>query len=220
MGGTLYAAGGRLTPKGIAINAWDLHKEYCVSQLCNGDSLEIQQSVVTLAAAKKSPVLFAADTSGAVRIYDLRAQEHVQQTQPSKEQLVGMVAEPGGVENQLILGYQNGTLNFLDCRVIGQSSSSASLLRSIEGHSKGNMTTLCGHDHAPLLASATTTQVVKVWSLKGEQVGVVRPHSSILGQPIGPTTCLTFAPYSLHLASGNGDSICAIYSLELAQQGI
>lgn len=216
MGGTLYAAGGRCAPKGLPINAWDLHREHCVSQLCSGDSAERQNSVVCLAAAKKSPVLYAADASGSVRIYDLRAKEQVHQTQPSKDHLVGMVADPGGVENQLILGYQNGTLNFHDCRVMGEST--VSLLRSIEGHSKGNMTTLCGHEYAPLLASATTTQVVKVWSLKGEQVGVVRTHSSILGQPIGPATCLTFAPYSLQLASGNGDSICAIYSLELAQQ--
>lgn len=219
MGGTLYAAGGRSLPRGLTINAWDLHREYCVSQLGNGETEDRQvSSVVHLAVSEKAPVLYVGEASGNVRIFDLRAQQQVQQTQPSKDHLVGIVAEPGGVENQLILGYRNGTLNFLDCRVMGGASPSVSLLRSVEGHSKGNMTTLCGHSYAPLIASATTSQVVKIWSLRGEQVGVVRPHSSILGQPIGPTTCLAFAPYSLQLASGGGDSICAVYSLELGSQ--
>jgi regulator-associated protein of mTOR len=45
--------------------------------------------------------------------------------------------------------------------------------------------------------------VVKVWSSSGEQVGVVRAHSSFLAaHRIGPVTCLAFAPYELLLASG------------------
>jgi regulator-associated protein of mTOR len=218
MGGTLYAAGGRNTPKGLAINAWDLHREYCVSQLGGGEEEDKASCITHLAASDSSPIVYSANASGNVRIFDLRTQQQVERIQPSlKDNLVGMVAEPGGVENQLVLGYRNGTLNFMDCRVLSSSSPTVSLLRSIEGHSKGNVTTLCGHKHSPLVASATTSQVVKVWSLRGQQVGVIRPHSSILGQPIGPATCLAFAPYSLQLASGGGDSICAIYSLELGQ---
>jgi regulator-associated protein of mTOR len=218
MGGTLYAAGGRNTPKGLTINAWDLHREYCVSQLGGGEEEERSSCITHLAASDSSPIVYAANAGGNVRIFDLRTQQQVERIQPSiKDTLVGMVAEPGGVENQLVLGYRNGTLNFLDCRVLTTSSPTVSLLRSIEGHSKGNVTTLCGHKHAPLVATATTSQVVKVWSLRGQQVGVIRPHSSILGQPIGPATCLAFAPYSLQLASGGADSICAIYSLELGQ---
>ena len=215
LGGALYAAGGRNTMKGVTINAWDLHREYCVSQLGDGEELT---NVTHLAAATANPVLYAADSSGNVRIFDLRAQQQVHQLQSAKDHPAGLVADPGGVEHQLIIGYQNGTLNFFDCRMLGgPSSPSVSLLRSVEGHSKGNVTALCAHEHAPLIASATASQVVKVWSLRGEQVGVVRPHSSILGQPIGPATCLSFAPYSLQLASGGGDSICAVYSLELFQ---
>lgn len=219
-GGTLYASGGRSSPKGLTINAWDLHREYCVQQLGNGDSEERPlNGVAFLAASERTPILYAAESNGNVRIFDVRTQSQVQETQPSKDQqVVGMVADPGGIENRLVLGYRNGILNFLDCRVLSSSSPGVSLLRSVEGHSKGNVTTLCGHSQAPLLASATTSQVVKVWSLRGDQVGVVRPHSSILGQPIGPATCLAFAPYSLQLASGGGDSICAIYSLELGPQ--
>ena len=218
MGGTLFAAGGRGTVKGVTVNVWDLHRESCVSKLAGpvpegGNSLRFQH----LAASKHTPTLFAADNSGQVHIYDLRASQRAGGTQPSKDRVVGLVAEPGGIENQLVVGYRNGNISFLDCRVLG-GSPTASLLRNVEGHSKGNMTTICGHNFAPLLASATSSQVVKVWSMRGEQVGVVRAHSSILGQPIGPTTCLAFAPFSLQLASGGGDSICAVYSLELGTQ--
>lgn len=217
MGGTLFAAGGRETQKGVTINAWDLHREYCVSQLTvqpkDGKSRPLQH----LVASRYSPLLFAADNTGYVNIFDLRTGHIVGETQPFKDQnMVGMVVEPCGVE-QLVLGYRNGSISFLDCRMLG-SPPSVALMRNIEGHSKGNMTVLCGHDYAPLLASATSSQVVKLWNMNGEQVGVVRAHSSILGQPIGPITCLAFSPFSLQLASGGGDSICAVYTLDVGSQ--
>jgi len=216
MGGVLFAAGGRATQKGPAINAWDLQRESCVAQL--GSSISDSLSFKHLAVSKHSPrLLYAADNSGYVHIYDLRSSQPVGGVQPSKDRIVGLVAEPGGVENQLVVGCSSGRISFLDCRMLGESPS-ISLVKNVEGHSKGNMTTISGHNYAPLLATATSSQVVKLWSLRGEQVGVVRAHSSILGQPIGATTCLAFAPYSLNLASGGRDSICAIYSLELGRQ--
>lgn len=214
MNGVLFAAGGRETQKGAAINAWDLHRESCVSQLTSSD--DSWSYFRHLAAAKHSPLLYAADNNGSLHIYDLRSSQRVGAAQPLKERVVGLVAEPGGKENQVILGYRNGVISFMDCRMIG-AVPTTSMIKNVEGHSKGNMTALCGHDYAALLATSTSTQVVKLWSLRGEQVGVVRAHSSILGQPIGPTTCLAFAPFSLHLASGGGDSICAVYSLDLGQ---
>lgn len=48
-----------------------------------------------------------------------------------------------------------------------------------------------------------------MWSSSGEQVGVVRAHSSFLAaHRIGPVTCLAFAPYELLLASGECCSSC------------
>lgn len=53
-------------------------------------------------------------------------------------------------------------------------------------------------------------QVVKLWSPRGEQLGVIRAQTSFLGQRIGPINCLVFHPYRLLLASGGGDPIIAM----------
>lgn len=58
------------------------------------------------------------------------------------------------------------------------------------------------YSHLLLAPTTPSTQVVKVWSAAGEQVGVVRAHTSFLSQRIGPVTCMAFAPYDLLLASG------------------
>lgn len=89
--------------------------------------------------------------------------------------------------------------------------------KAVEAHSRGTMTALAAHPNASLLATATSSQVVKVWSACGEQVGVVRAHSSFLAtHRIGPVTCLSFAPYELLLGSGSADPMVAIYGLEAA----
>ncbi len=59
--------------------------------------------------------------------------------------------------------------------------------------------------------------MVKVWSGGGDQLGVVRAHTSFLSQRVGPLSCLAFAPHDLLLASGGGDAIAAIYTIEVAQ---
>ena len=73
-----------------------------------------------------------------------------------------------------MLGYPNGHLAFLDCRVLSSSAAAAEggaaggagpprvecgVWKSLEAHSKGPMTALVGHAHAPLLATATAQQV-------------------------------------------------------------
>ena len=53
---------------------------------------------------------------------------------------------------------------------------------------------------ASLPATAAPPQV---WNVRGEQVGVVRAHTSFLAhQRVGPVKHLAFAPYELRLASG------------------
>lgn len=211
MAGVLFSSGGRSSAKGQAINVWDLHRESCVLQLLVGDD---PGDVQHLAAAKKSPVLFAADSGGHISLHDLRAKQQIGQLAPLKDALIGMAVEPGETEKQFVLGFRNGTISFHDWRM-SDTSASTSLWRTLEGHSKGNVAAICAHETAPLVATATASQVVKIWNMRAEQVGVVRPQTSILAQPIGPATCLAFAPYSLQLASGGGDAICAVYSLEL-----
>lgn len=152
-------------------------------------------------------------SSNELKIYDLRSTSNLVGTAKLDSDLVGIAAEVGNREHLTIIGYRNGRLVFLDNRMTAQSSN-VRPVKEINAHSKGELSVIKGHKIAPIFATATASQVVKIWSLAGEQMGVVRAHSSILGHPIGPTKCLAFAPFSLKLASGGGDSICAVYSLE------
>lgn len=147
--------------------------------------------------------------------------------------LAGMVAEAGGTPHHLALAYPTGQLAFLDVRMLSDAGAQAGngpasaprrleagVWKAVEAHSKGTLTALAGHPHAPLLATATSSQVVKVWGAGGEQVGVVRAHSSFLAaHRIGPVTCLAFAPYELLLASGSADAVAAVYALEAGGAG-
>ncbi|PSC68711.1 Regulatory-associated of TOR 1 [Micractinium conductrix] len=232
----LFAAGGRSAER---VYMWDLERENCIAQLnlpaagaAGGGGSEpggAAPAVEHIAASCHSPLLYAADNSGTVRIFDLRSSEVVGSVQHLRTRLAGMVAEPGGTPHHLVLGYPGAQLAFLDCRMISDNAAAGpgsvqqgrrlevGVWKTVDAHSKGQMTALAAHPNAPLLATATNNQVVKVWSSSGEQVGVVRAHSSFLAaHRIGPVTCLAFAPYELLLASGSADPVAAIYSLDLA----
>lgn len=68
------------------------------------------------------------------------------------------------------------------------------------------MTALALHNHAPMLASGTHNQYIKIFDLKGEPKGMIRYHEGFIGQRIGPVSCLTFHPNRLALAAGFTDS--------------
>jgi len=55
--------------------------------------------------------------------------------------------------------------------------------------------------------------VLKLWSPRGEQQGVIRATAPFLAQRVGPVNCLEFHPYRLLLASGGGDPIIALYPI-------
>lgn len=55
-------------------------------------------------------------------------------------------------------------------------------------------------------------QAVKLWSPRGEQLGVVRTTASLL-QRIGAINCLAFHPLKLVLGGGAGDGVVALYNI-------
>lgn len=209
-GGMLYASGVSKTKKAV-INMWDLNKELCISQL-SGLSSEEGYHFEHLKASKFGNRLYACGNEGDIVLYDVRSEGHIAKTKLSHD-IVGIVPEISGNENSLIVGHRKGTISFLDCRMMGNGTV-FTLTNEIEAHSKGSMSAILGHERAPIFATATSSQVVKVWSNTGKQLGVVRPHTSILSQPIGAAKCLAFSPFSMKLASAGEDSICAVYSLE------
>lgn len=54
----------------------------------------------------------------------------------------------------------------------GVAGGGQGVLRLIPAHSKGGLSVLAAHHHAPLIATGTVNQVVKVWNDQGEAVSV------------------------------------------------
>lgn len=209
----LFAAGEFDVQRQGTVNIWNLEYETCGLQLRSKEDVSIQY----LACAKRSPMLFAGSKEGCITIFDIRVKKQVGEIKYGSSNLIGIVSEPGEIENQFIAGYREGHINFMDIRKCSDDGNlTGNTWKRIEAHSKGNVTNLCGHSHAPILASATASQVVKVWSAHAEQVGVVRTKPNMLSSgPLGATSCLTFSEYDLELGSGGRESVCAVYHLDV-----
>jgi len=54
-------------------------------------------------------------------------------------------------------------------------AAAAATMKSVPAHSKGGVSALVAHAHAPLMATGTNSQVVKVWT---EDCDVVRGHKN------------------------------------------
>lgn len=167
-------------------------------------------------SSQTNHILYTSGNDGYLTCYDYRSNSIVSHAR-YEDDIIGLAPEIEGEVYNLAIGHKSGKISLIDFRKSG-GSSNEEIVKEIDGHSRGSMTVIQGHQAAPIFATATSSQVVKVWTSKGDQLGVVRPHTSILGQPIGPTKCLAFSPFSLKLASGGGDSICAVYSLEQIEQ--
>ncbi len=172
-----------------------------------------------------APLLFAGCRDGLVLLYDLRApQQAVQSLRPFHSSLAGMVVEPGATPHSIAVASPKGLLKFCDTRMPGPTSAPTpgappvgsthhmGVWKTVEAHTKGTVTALAAHPNAPLLATATSMQAVKLWSPRGEQLGVVRTTASLL-QRIGAVNCLTFHPLKLMLAGGAGDGVVALYNI-------
>lgn len=106
-----------------------------------------------------------------------------------------------------LAGTCSGQLLFMDVRMVGDPSStlnsgtaataadgsgsgsglaeqlSCCVVRQVEAHSKGGMSVMVAHPTAPLLATGSTAQVVKVWTDSGDVVsGWLTPWGSAGGE--------------------------------------
>ena len=84
-------------------------------------------------------------------------------------------------------------------------------LATVQAH-RGPMTSLVLHDFAPLLATGTRRQAVRVFTNSGQPVTDIRYHDGFLGQRIGPVSSLAFHPHRLLLAVGATDSIVSVHA--------
>lgn len=107
---------------------------------------------------------------------------------------------------QIVSASQAGDIQFLDIR----NHKDAYL--TIDAH-RGSLSALAVHRHAPIIASGSAKQLIKVFSLEGEQLGTIRyHHPSFMAQKIGSVNCLTFHPYQVLLAAGSADACVSIHA--------
>ncbi|CAA7033373.1 unnamed protein product [Microthlaspi erraticum] len=188
--GYLYASG-----ELSSIMVWDLEKE----RLIKSASSESECSVTALSASQvHGGQLAAGFADGSVRLYDVRTPEWlVCATRPHKkvEKVVGLSFQPGLDPAKIVSASQAGDIQFLDLRRRKET------YRSIDAH-RGSLTALGVHRHAPVIASGSGKELIKVYNLEGERLGVIKYHTSFMAQKIGPVSCLAFHPYQVLLAAG------------------
>lgn len=201
--GYLYASG-----EISSIMLWDLEKE----QLVNSVASSSDCSISALAASHVHGGQFAAGfVDGSVRLYDVRTPELlVCAKRPHSQKVVGIGFQPGLDPAKIVSASQAGDIQFLDIR------NHRDAYLTIDAH-RGSLTALAVHRHAPVIASGSAKQLIKVFSLEGEQLGTIRYYPSFMAQKIGSVSCLTFHPYQILLAAGAADAYVSIYADENGQ---
>ncbi|KAL8039000.1 hypothetical protein ABFX02_10G006900 [Erythranthe guttata] len=192
-----------------SIMAWDLDKEQLVSTI----PLASDSSISALAVSQVHGGQFAAGfVDGYVRLYDIRTPEMVvSATRPHTqrvERVVGIGFQPGLEPAKIVSASQAGNIQFLDMR------SAKDKYLTIDAH-RGSLTALAVHRHAPIIASGSAKQLIKVFNLEGDPLGTIRYYPTFMAQKIGSVSCLTFHPYQVLLAAGAADACVSIYADEI-----
>ncbi|XP_021893833.1 regulatory-associated protein of TOR 1-like [Carica papaya] len=190
---------------------WDLEKE----QLFSSFSSSSDCSITALSASQvHRGALAAGFADGSVRLYDVRKPEMlICSTQPHTQnvkRVMGIGFQPGLDPGKIVSASQAGDIQFLDIRNLRDA------YLTIDAH-RGSLTALAIHRHAPIIASGSAKQLIKVFSLEGEQLGTIRYYPSFMAQKIGSVSCLTFHPYQILLAAGAADACVSIYADDNAQ---
>ena len=86
---------------------------------------------------------------------------------------------------------------------------------TIDAH-RSSLTALAVHRHAPIIASGSAKQLIKVFNLAGDPLGTIRYYPTFMAQKIGAVSCLSFHPYQVLLAAGAADACVSIYADELS----
>jgi len=214
--GTMVVGGNSST-----IRLWDLGREQCVRVFPTG----LETCTTTLASKTVAPLgtpstatsnphslgdaynlswTFAGFADGSIAVYDERVQGtgRVASAREHSAWIVAAHFRPDVPE--VITGSVRGSVKFWDLRTMRS-------FKTLEVH-KSPLTALAVHPCAPIMATGSHAQFIKILTLGGEQLGsIIKYHDGFLGQRIGPVSCLAFHPTKILLAAGATDSIVSIY---------
>jgi len=179
---------------------WDAERELSVQDI------PTECTVGVTSIASHSGRIFATGCQdGSVRLFDLRVQNkysHIGTFTEHRNWIVG-VAMPKVRDNMIVSCSTTGEIKFWQA---GYPSPILGVLNN------DATSALAVHDFAPVLASGSQSQKIRVINFSGEELSMIRYHDGFLGQRIGPVSCLSFHPYKMFLAAGATDSIVSIYT--------
>jgi regulator-associated protein of mTOR len=104
---------------------------------------------------------------------------------------------------ELVSGTLSGEIKAWDLRM-------SSSIRTIEAQ-RSKITTLDFHRKIPIVATGSNAQFIKILTLDGDTLQVLRYHEKIANHRIGPVSCLAFHPNKPLLAAGAIDSYIGLY---------
>ena len=112
----------------------------------------------------------------------------------------------GGYGGQVVTGSVAGDIKIWDLRM-------STSQRTLEVQ-RSTMTALAVHKRIPVVATGSHAQFIKILTLDGETLRVIRYHEGMSNHRIGPVSCLEFHPYKPLLVAGATDTFVSIYSTQ------
>ena len=198
------------------VRLWDLRAGACTRLLAlpspaSSSSPPSAAAATCLASAwPGTHILLAGTAGGAVHVLDTRvgggprsAPAVVRTFREHAHYVVGVAQARTGSCYAVASGSVAADVCFWDLRVDHS-------LRSVLAHARGAMTCLAAHDFAPLVATGSLRQQVRVLSNAGEDVDDISHHESFGSDRLAPVTCVAWHPSRLLLAVGARDSLVSL----------
>ena len=215
------------------ISFWDLETEKLVTEI----DTETQADVTTLTTAWDfdqlgmgpsstssgysgigPDVLVSGHSDGTIKIFDIRLpgyaaddgsarrrRRRVSQYNEHKRWVVSTTFTAYGNRHLLLSGTLDSEIKAWDLRM-------STSIRTIDA--QRSMITACAvHTKMPLVATGSEHQYIKLLTLDGKTIQVLRYHEKkSSGHRIGPVSCLAFHRYKPILAAGSTDEYIGIYT--------
>jgi regulator-associated protein of mTOR len=222
--GTLFAGGNSNT-----IRVWDLGKEQYVRVFDTGTKVCLTALATTVGAFAPSPLssphahqhselmtgsnpdiplawTFAGFADGSIGVYDERVASSGGRVHHARDHSSWIVSAHMRADAQeVVTSSVRGVVKFWDIR-------SWRTYKTLEVQ-KSPLTSMTVHNCAPIIATGSHAQFIKILTFGGEQLGnIIKYHDGFLGQRMGPITSLTFHPHRMMLAASAADCIVSIYA--------
>ncbi|KAF9974429.1 hypothetical protein BGZ73_002171 [Actinomortierella ambigua] len=182
------------------IRVWDAAREYCVSDIPTRSGSPVTSITSDQVAGNIFVVGFG---DGAVRVYDRRLPQHSAMTMTWKKHTswIQNVRMQRGGFRELVSASVDGTIKVWDVR-------SHEPLKTIAAHDSISAMDL--HHHAPVVASGSSSQYIKVWNVNGDSLSVSRSYAGLFGQRQSKISSLSFHPHEYVFGVGADDGWVSI----------